>query len=140
MLAELNIPVAERQNLKRGQDYIDEQGRVFKNEDITLDPPSPRSYAYCSDTGYTESILPLIRDCDLLYHETTFMQNKASSARDKQHSTTVEAATIAKKANVKKLLIGHFSARYDDLQPLLDEARSVFPNTIVAEDGLKIDI
>jgi ribonuclease Z len=140
MLAELKIPVSEMQNLKRGQDYVDEQGRVFKNEEITLDPPSPRSYVYCSDTAYTESILPFIRQCDLLYHETTFMQNMAASARDKQHSTTIEAATIAKKANVKKLLIGHFSARYDDLQPLLEEARSVFPDTIIAEDGMSISI
>jgi ribonuclease Z len=68
------------------------------------------------------------------------MQNMADSAKEKQHSTTIEASTLAKKANVKKLLIGHFSARYDDLQPLLEEARSVFPNTVIAEDGMTICI
>jgi len=140
MLAEIKIPVTEMQNIKKGRDYINEDGKVFKNEDITLDPPSPRSYAYCSDTAYTETILPFIRQCDLLYYETTFMQNMADSAKEKQHSTTIEASTLAKKANVKKLLIGHFSARYDDLQPLLEEARSVFPNTVIAEDGMTICI
>ena len=84
------------QNVKKGRDYIDEGGKVFKNEDITLDPPSPRSYAYCSDTAYTETILPFIRECDLLYHETTFMKNMSASAMEKKHSTTIEAATRKK--------------------------------------------
>jgi ribonuclease Z len=140
LLAVLKIPVEEMQNVKRGGDYTDEQGKVYKNEEITLDPPSPRSYAYCSDTSYSESIIPFIQQCDLLYHETTFMQEMAANAKEKQHSTTIEAATLAKKAEVKKLMIGHFSARYDDLQPLLDEARSVFPDTILAEDGMTINI
>ena len=99
-----------------------------------------RSYAYCSDTCYSESILPFIQNCSLLYHEATFMQAMSQAAKDKFHSTTIEAAMIAVKSGAKKLLIGHYSARYDDLQPLLEEARSVFPNTIAAEDGLKISI
>jgi ribonuclease Z len=140
ILAELKIPFAEIQNLKKGEDYIDEKGRFYKNEEITLDPPSPRSYAYCSDTAYDEKIIPFVQGADLLYHEATFMNNLAVSAKEKQHSTTIEAATLAKKANVKKLLIGHFSARYDDLQPLLEEAVSVFPNTIIAGDGMTINI
>lgn len=137
---ELNIPLGEMHNIKAGKDYTDQQGRVFKNEDITLDPPAPKSYAYCSDTAYNEDILPIIRHCDLLYHEATFMQKMVASAQDKRHSTTIEAATLAKKAMVKKLLIGHFSARYDDLQPLLDEARTIFPDTILAEDGMSFSI
>jgi len=137
---ELSIPIAAMHNIKEGQDYIDEQGRVFKNDDITRDPPAPKSYAYCSDTAYDEEILPIIRNCDLLYHEATFMQKMVASAQDKRHSTTIEAATLAKKAMVKKLLIGHFSARYDDLQPLLDEARTIFPDTILAEDGMSFPI
>ena len=140
ILAELKIPVEEIKNLKRGQDYIDEKGDIHKNEDITSDPPSPRSYAYCSDTAYNEKIIPYIQGCDLLYHEATFMQVMAVIAKEKQHSTTIEAATLAKKADVKKLLIGHFSARYKDLQPLLEEAKTVFPDTIIAEDGLSINI
>ena len=139
-IRELKIPVVEMKNIKEGADFIDEEGRVHKNKDITKDANPPRSFAYCSDTSYTESILPYIHRCDLLYHETTFMQDKAGNAKDKQHSTTIEAATLAKKAEIKKLLIGHFSARYDDLQPLLEEAQSVFPNTILAEDGLTINI
>ena len=99
-----------------------------------------RSYAYCSDTAYSESIIPFIRNCHLLYHETTFMHNMAKNAKEKLHSTTIEAATIAKLAGVRKLMIGHFSARYDDLQPLLEETRTVFPDTILAEDGSIIQI
>lgn len=99
-----------------------------------------RSYAYCSDTAYTESIIPYIQGCHLLYHETTFMQDMAKNAQDKMHSTTIEAATIAKKADVKRLLIGHYSARYDELHPLLEEAQTQFPNSILAEDGKTIHI
>jgi len=102
--------------------------------------PVARSYAYCSDTAYNEEIIPWIREIDLLYHETTFMTDKAKVAAEKMHSTTIEAATIAKKSRVKKLLIGHFSARYDNLLPILEEARSVFPETYLAEDGMTIHI
>ncbi|MCX6248619.1 MAG: ribonuclease Z [Bacteroidetes bacterium] len=140
ILTDVDIPVSERHNLKLGKDFVDAQGRVFRNDELTQDPPSPRSYAYCSDTAYTESIVPFIRGCDLLYHETTFMQNMAASAREKLHSTTLDAATLAKKAGVKKLMIGHFSARYDEIEPLLEETRSVFPGTILAEDGITIAI
>jgi len=99
-----------------------------------------RSYAYCTDTAYSEDLIPFIQGVDLLYHEATFLNDLAASARDKLHSTALEAATIAKKAGVSKLLIGHFSARYDNLQPLLDEAKSIFPSTELAEDGKKFDI
>jgi len=99
-----------------------------------------RSYAYCSDTAYYEKIIPDISGVDLLYHEATFMQKMAGAAAEKMHSTTVEAAKIAKKSQVKKLVIGHFSARYDDLLPLLAEAREVFPETILAEDGITISL
>jgi ribonuclease Z len=102
--------------------------------------PAPRSYAYCSDTAYSEEIIPFIQGVNLLYHEATFLHEMVTTAREKFHSTALEAATIAQKAGVKKLLIGHFSARYEDLQPLLDEARSVFPETILAADGDRIDI
>jgi ribonuclease Z len=100
----------------------------------------PRSYAYCSDTVFTETILPYIRGVDLLYHEATFLHDMAAVAHVKMHSTAFEAATIASKAGVKRLLIGHFSARYDDLEPLLAEAKSVFPETLLASDGDVIEI
>ncbi|MCX6243278.1 MAG: ribonuclease Z [Bacteroidetes bacterium] len=137
---DVKIPLSEMKNLVQGDDVMDQEGRFHRNEELTTDPPAPRSYAYCSDTAYTESIIPYIQNCDLLYHESTFMQNMAGIAREKMHSTTVEAATLAKKAGVKKLLIGHFSARYDDLQPLLYEATHIFPETFLAEDGAVIRI
>jgi len=140
ILKEMDIPISDFHRIKRGEAYTDSSGRFFNNEDLTLDPPEPKSYVYCSDTRYDEKIIPYIQGCYLLYHEATFMQDKQQSAIDKMHSTAMEAALIAKKANVKKLLIGHFSARYDDLQPLLNEALSVFANTIIAEDGLSISI
>ena len=99
-----------------------------------------RSYAYCTDTAYSEKIIPLIRNCDLLYHEATFTHDRQSDAHAKYHSTAKEAATIALKAGVKKLVIGHFSARYENAEVLLGEARAVFPETYLAADGLKFQI
>ena len=95
-------------------------------------------FAYCSDTLYTESILPYIKEVDLLYHETTFMDDRAAAAAEKYHSTTKEAARIALKANAKQLLIGHYSARYPDTKPLEEEAKTIFPNTLAASEGLTI--
>jgi ribonuclease Z len=136
----IHIPFSEMSKIKKGEDYIDKDGKVFTNNELTADPPRPRSYAYCTDTSFSESILPYIRECDILYHEATFMQDKLDDAHDKMHSTAMEAATIALKAKVKKLVIGHFSARYDDLQPMLEEARSVFPETYLADDGVSFTI
>ncbi|MBE0647946.1 MAG: ribonuclease Z [Bacteroidales bacterium] len=115
-------------------------GFVFREKIKVRKIAEKRSYAYCSDTAYDERIIPFVSGVDLLYHETTFMQDRAASAADKLHSTTIEAATIARKSKVKKLLIGHFSARYDDLIPLLEEARSVFPETFLAEDGATMHV
>jgi len=140
LIESMSIPIKEIVRIKQGYDYTTEEGKTIKNRDLTIDPPPPKSYAYCSDTAYYEDIIPVIRDIDLLYHEATFMNDMAESAALTSHSTAVQAATIAKKANVKKMVIGHYSLRYKDLQPVLDEARSVFKNTIAAEDGLIIDI
>ena len=115
-------------------------GFVFREKNPPRKVPVARSYAYCSDTGYSEEIIPFITGVDLLYHEATFMQDKAIVAREKLHATAIEAATIASKAQVKKLLIGHFSARYEDIGPLLAEARSVFPETYAAEEGAVLAI
>jgi ribonuclease Z len=135
MLLTVDIPVSALPKIKKGEDFTDEKGNIYKNSILTTDPPGPRSFAYCADTVYSETIVPFLKDCDLLYHEATFMQDMAAAAKEKMHSTTIDAAAIASKGRVKKLVIGHFSARYDDLQPLLDEARSVFPETYLAEDG-----
>ncbi len=136
----LKIPVHLIPKLRSGDDYTAPDGSVHLNTDITIAPPAPRSYAFCSDTAYFEEILPVVQGATLLYHETTFMNDRIANATDKFHSTTGQAATIALKAGVKKLLIGHYSARYDDLQPLLVEARAVFPETELAVDGCVFEI
>ena len=115
-------------------------GFVFREIRLARRAFSRRSYAYCSDTAYDERVIPFISGVSMLYHETTFMEALAKPAAEKFHSTTIEAATIAKKALAGKLLLGHFSARYDDLGPLLNEARSVFPDSILSAEGITIDI
>jgi ribonuclease Z len=132
------VPVEYFDKIKDGEDYTDESGQIHLNHLITDDPPAVKSYAYCTDTAYHEPIIPLIRNCDLLYHEATFMEDKAADARAKFHSTAREAASIAQQAGVKKLLIGHFSARYNDADGLLREAKEVFAETVLAQDGMKI--
>jgi ribonuclease Z len=134
------VPMGFFDRIKDGEDYTDENGHVHHNHLITHDPPKVKSYAYCTDTAYYEPIIPVIKGCTLLYHEATFMEDKAADASAKFHSTAKEAATIALKAGVNKLLIGHFSARYSDVDGLLQEARSIFPETILAQDGLKIEV
>jgi ribonuclease Z len=136
----VKVPVEYYERIRKGEDFVDEQGNIYLNHLITEEPPATKSYAYCTDTAYYETIIPLIQGCDLLYHEATFMEDKAADAKAKFHSTASEAATIARKADVKKLLIGHFSARYNDAEGLLREAREVFPETMLATDGLKIEV
>ncbi len=131
---------SDYKHIKSGKDYMDEHGVVYKNKDITIPPRLPRSYAYCSDTAYDESIIPLVKGVDLLYHEATFMEDKAKDAETKFHSTARQAAEIARQAGVKKLLLGHYSARYKDLQALLNEAIEVFPESMLAEDGMTITV
>lgn len=129
------IPIFYYQSLIQGNDYIAPDGEVIQNHLLTSPPDIPRVYAYCSDTVYNEDIIPSIEGCDLLYHESTFGNEMAEVAMQKMHSTNVQAASIADKAKVKKLMLGHFSARYDDLQPLLKEAKLRFENTIIAQEG-----
>lgn len=126
--------------IKRGHDYVDADGKVYRNEDITTPPKPARAYAYCTDTAYNEDIIPLIKGVDLLYHEATFMEDKAEAASEKFHSTAKQAALIAQKAEVKRLLIGHYSARYKEASDLLQEAKEVFPETILALDNKTIEV
>lgn len=122
--------------LKKGEDIVNDNDVVLhKNEDLTLPPKHSRSYAYCSDTIYDRSLIPLVKNVDLLYHETTFLHEKEIWATNTFHSTTTQAATIAKDAKVGRLLIGHFSARYSDLSPFVKESRSVFNQTVLAMEG-----
>ena len=135
-----NLAVEDILKIREGADHKDIEGKLLKNSELTDHPNAPRSYAFCSDTAYSESILPIIQHVNLLYHEATFMQEKADVAAEKFHSTTIEAATIAKKAQAGKLIIGHFSTRYENIDEMLEETRSVFPETEAAYDGKKYEI
>jgi len=124
-------------SLKTGADVVDDSGKLlYRNEDFTLPPRPSLSYAYCSDTAWNESMISQIACIDLLYHEATFMQADIDKAVETKHSTTVQAAEMAKRAQVKKLVIGHFSERYKDLNMLLEEARAHFSNTELAMEGV----
>lgn len=140
MIDFFNIPVARIQKIKQGEDYITTEGEVIKNELLTIAAEPPKRYAYCSDTAYTEKIIPWIEGVDCLYHEATFMNNDLPRSLRTQHSTTAQAATIAKKANVKKLIIGHYSARYKNIKLLEAEAKEIFANTTAAQDMTMYEI
>ncbi|MDX1683617.1 MAG: ribonuclease Z [Saprospiraceae bacterium] len=132
----LDIPFEWRSRLKKGEDYVDGDGRVIvKAEDITFPADRAASYAYCSDTRYQPDIADFIRGVDVLYHEATFLDEMKEKAHDRFHSTAREAAQIAKKAGVNQLLLGHISSRYDQFEPLVNEAREIFQNSFPAEEG-----
>lgn len=135
MVEALNVPKAFFTSLKKGNDYIAPDGVVYKNETLTIDSAEPKTYAYCSDTCYNESYFNQISNSTVLYHEATFLNNMLERAIATQHTTALQAAEIALKTNAGRLLIGHFSARYKTLNELLDEARSVFPETELALEG-----
>lgn len=136
-LQEFKIPVRFYYSLKEGKDYEDEKGRVISNSELTESPKLPCSYAYCSDTLYEPSLADDVQGVDILYHEATFAHNMVERAQQTYHTTALQAAELAKSAGVKQLLIGHFSARYKDLSPLLEEAQRIFPNTALAIEGRK---
>lgn len=137
MIAFWKIPIRDLQSIKEGADWVTPDGDIVPNGALTKPAEASRSYAYCSDTAYHEPLIPLIEGVDLLYHEATFAEDAAPRAKETFHSTARQAATIAKKASVKQLMIGHFSARYEDDSLLLKEAQSIFPKTILAKEGLK---
>lgn len=125
------------QALQRGEDIRLPDGTLLPNEQVTFPKPTPRSYAFCSDTRYLEAIIPIVKGADLLYHEATFTDDKAKKAFVTFHSTARQAATLASKAEVGELLIGHFSASLKDLAPLLSEAQAVFAQTSLALEGMR---
>lgn len=139
-ISQYQLTIHDIIKIKNGEDYIMPDGTIIPNCELTYPPVKPRKYVYCTDTLYDESIIDLIQDADLLYHEATFSEEHIDRAIQTGHSTAKQAATIALKANVKKLIIGHYSVRYKDLNVLLNEACSVFPQTYLAKEGLKIDI
>lgn len=140
MIDYYNIPFREINNIKSGADFVTPKGEVVPNARLTTPPTPPRSYAYCSDTAYDESIVPYIKEVDVLYHEATFTESEMERATKTAHSTARQAAEIARLAEVKKLVIGHFSSRYKELDTLLNEAQEVFPNTELAFEGKVIEL
>ena len=129
-----NIPTWRILKIKKGEPFITEDGEEIPNEKLTIAPEKPKRYAYCSDTAYYEKIIPFIDKVDCLYHEATFMNEESIRAKKTLHSTAEQAATIAKKAKVEKLIIGHYSARYNSKKELLKEATNIFKDTIAGED------
>lgn len=134
-LEKYKVSIEAMHYLKLGEDYVTPEGNVIPNKELTEDPPKPRSYAYCSDTRYREAIAEQIKGVDLLYHEATFLHDRLDRAKETYHTTAKEAATIAKIAGAKQLVLGHYSARYNDLQPFLNEARPIFSNTVLGREG-----
>lgn len=143
MNAIMNEPEIERcdyQNLKSGKGFTREDGSIIPNSELTYDPKPTLSYAYCSDTKYTESIIPVIEGVDCLYHESTFLKDRTELAEKTKHATAEQAAIIASKAKVKQLILGHYSGRYKSKAPFLAEAKVHFKNSVLAEEGNTYEI
>jgi ribonuclease Z len=130
-----NIDKAYFRKLKQGDDVVNEQGTIISNSEVTFEGHQPKSYAFCSDTAYKEDIIPIIKDVDVLYHESTFMDAHEHLCAKTKHSTAKQAATIALKANASQLILGHYSTRYGNLEGFKAEAETVFKAVLLAEDG-----
>ncbi|AUC85038.1 ribonuclease Z [Polaribacter sp. ALD11] len=130
------IDKADYLNIKAGRDVTLPSGEVILNTELTIDPPKTLSYAFCSDTSYKPSIVPIIKNVDLLYHEATFLNDRQDLAKKTKHSTSIEAAKIAKEATVGQLVIGHYSGRYPDTSMFQKEAETVFENVSLAKPGV----
>lgn len=143
----LNVEAVERfaidrayfQNIKNGKDIVLENGNTIANSELTFDPPKPKSYAFCSDTVYNLEIAAQIKNVDVLYHESTFLESEALLATKTKHSTALQAAKIAKAANVKNLILGHYSTRYKSIELFKEEAIAEFSNVYLADDGRTFD-
>jgi ribonuclease Z len=135
-----NIPIAQIMSVKKGADFVTSEGKIVKNEDITIAAPEPQSYAYCSDTKYFKRLASYIKGVTVLYHEATFDKSKKKLAVMTGHSTSADAATVASEAEAGALIIGHFSARYKEIEVLVDEAKAIFPGTYEAIDGKTYEI
>jgi ribonuclease Z len=140
MIGYHQISLKDILKIKNGEDFISKEGKLIPNAQLTRPPFKPRAYAYCSDTAYSEKLIPHLQEIDLLYHEATYGNELAHRAKETAHSTAKQAAEIARKAGVQKLIIGHFSARYKNIEPLLEEAREIFPDTMPANDGMVFEI
>ncbi len=134
------VPVKKLKDIKQGQDFVTEEGEIIPNSRLTIPAKPPKKYAYCSDTAFNPDIIPIIENVDLLYHEATFGEDELLRAKETFHSTAAQAAEIAKRANAKRLIIGHYSARYEELTALKEEADKIFPGTILGQEGMIIPV
>ncbi|AYN67158.1 ribonuclease Z [Euzebyella marina] len=134
-VAKFKIDKAYFRNIKKGKDVTAEDGTIIPNKLLTIDPPAPKSYAFCSDTAYRPEIVPQIKEVDALYHESTFLQSEEHLTTKTKHATAKEAATIAKSADVGALVLGHYSTRYKTIDFFKKEAEEIFPNVHLADDG-----
>ena len=132
---EANIHFSYYKKLKQGFDVENENGELIKNESVTTDPEPPKSYAFCSDTAYNEAMIPLIKDVSVLYHESTFLEKDDALCKRTGHSSSKQAATIAKLTNAQQLILGHYSTRYKDLSLFKSEAETIFQPVELADDG-----
>ena len=123
------------QNIKNGKDFTLDNGQIIPNSALTFDPIEPKSYAFCSDTAFDLNIVSTIQNVDVLYHETTFLKQEEDKAEKTMHSTAQQASLIAKEANVKKLILGHYSTRYESIECFKLEAEEHFSNVLLADDG-----
>lgn len=135
-IQEYNIPEYLRNNIKNGADFETKEGQIIPNEELTFPSDDPVSFAYCSDNRIKNKLASYLKGVDFIYHEATFRQKELDRAIKTYHSTAEEAAKLAKQLGVKKLIIGHYSARYQELDELLEEATNVFPDTVLGEEGL----
>lgn len=140
MIDAFNIPVSQINNIKAGASWTTEDGTIIPHERLTTPAKPPRSYAYCSDTVYLPELKDILHGVTLLYHEATYMHERALRAEQTRHTTALQAAMLARDAKVEQLCVGHFSASLKDENALLHEAQSVFPNTILANEGLVVSI
>jgi len=130
------VPKSFFENLHLGEDYVNSKNVMIKNEILTIASEPPKSYAYCADTAYFEAICEKIKGVDMVYHESTYLADQEKKAAERFHSTSKQAATVAKNAGAKKLLMGHFSSIYDSLEKFTEEAREIFANSEIAEEGV----
>jgi ribonuclease Z len=139
-IEEYNIPIKDIQHIKNGADFIDQNGKVIPNEELTRPLKIARKYAFCTDTLYLPKLKEILEGVNLLYHEATYDKRFQKQAKENFHSTAEQAAMLAQSCRAGQLLVGHFSARYKDTSLLLEEARSIFPSTLIAEEGMVIKI
>lgn len=135
-----NVPVAQMKSIKEGADFVTPDGNVIVNSRLTRDADRSASYAYCSDTLFDRSLAEVVRGVDLLYHEATYADDATAKARERFHSTASQAARIALSAGVGKLILGHYSKAYKDESQHLEQAKAIFPETILADEGMKLEI